>query len=136
MAAMKFVHPEDRQMKTARDLMVDLKQLESISAAELDVELWAPHPGGPDQLQMLEVTYPAGVSSSPHAHEVDEIVVVTQGEMRFGSHVCRPGSSVMIPAFTLYSFAAGPEGVTFLNFRARADNSVLKADDLRARRGS
>lgn len=134
MAAIKFMHPADRVMRAARDMALEPHQREAISEQELDVEMWAPHPGGAQQPQLLEVSYPPNVTASPHAHESDEIIVVMRGEMRFGNNVCGVGSSALIPAYTLYSFVAGPEGVTFLNFRGRADNSLLTPKAVRARR--
>jgi hypothetical protein len=133
-AAIKFMHPSDRVMRTARELISEPHQREALSEEELEVEVWAPHPGGPDQLQLLEISYPPNITASPHAHESDEIVVVVRGEMRFGNNVCGVGSSAMIPAYTLYSFVSGPEGVTFLNFRGRSDTSLLTPKVLRGRR--
>ena len=52
-----------------------------------------------------------------HAHYEHEILVVTQGQLLFGSIVCDAGSAVSIPGMTLYSFKTGPDGAQFLNFR-------------------
>jgi hypothetical protein len=67
-------------------------------------------------------------------HRTDEIIYVIEVELHLGARVLRAGSSVYIPANTLYSFTAGPNGLRFLNFRAvRDDSHVLKADFLAER---
>jgi len=58
-----------------------------------------------------------------HAHTEDEIIAVVEGELRLGSQVCGAGSSIFVPAKTLYGFKVGPQGVRFLNFRPRQDQT-------------
>lgn len=53
-----------------------------------------------------------------HSHSEDEIIFVTGGEIRLGTRIYRPGTALAIAADTLYSFTAGPEGLSFINFRA------------------
>ncbi len=53
-----------------------------------------------------------------HAHTEDEVIFVTAGELRFGTQHCGPGVAVAIAADTFYSFTPGPEGLSFVNFRA------------------
>ena len=92
-------------------------------------------PGGSDALQMFEVILEPGTGPDAHAHHEDEIVHVLAGEMHFGNRVLTPGCAAMIPAYTLYSFRAGPEGLRFLNFRARANGVYISKDELVALRG-
>jgi quercetin dioxygenase-like cupin family protein len=89
------------------------------------------HVGSATELQLFEVQIEADDRFQPHAHEHDEIIFVLEGELRLGNRVVAPGSSVYIPARTLYTLSAGPEGVRFLNFRAAQDLSYLRAEDLR-----
>jgi hypothetical protein len=53
-----------------------------------------------------------------HSHSEDEIIFVTKGAMRLGTRLYGPGSAIAIPAETFYSFGVGPEGLSFVNFRA------------------
>ena len=83
------------------------------------------HHSGEDTLNLFEVKVPPDYQALPHAHGVDEIIAVVEGELHFGSQVLRSGSSVLIPGHTLYGFRAGPEGSRFLNFRATADGLTM-----------
>jgi hypothetical protein len=117
---------------------------ESRLASMTDVELaeaehiatFTRHAGGPDQPHLFEVRFDANTLASPHAHGVDEIIVVVEGEIHFGNKVFAVGSSISIPKDTLYSFRAGPEGVTFLNFRSVRDGGVFNREQLLARRAA
>jgi hypothetical protein len=62
------------------------------------------------------------------------MIVVVEGELRFGNRVVHTGSSVFIPATTLYEFRAGDAGARYLNFRPREDNSYLLPKDVVAPR--
>ena len=79
------------------------------------------HPGTASQPQLLEISVDAGVELANHSHQIDEIIVVTGGELRLDGRSCPVGSSAMIPADTPYAITAGPEGARFLNFRPRVD---------------
>jgi len=79
---------------------------------------------------MFEVKVPAGGGTEVHAHDESEIIYVVAGEMKVGAHTLRAGSSVHIPARTLYSFTAGDEGLRFLNFRARRDMTYITKEEL------
>jgi quercetin dioxygenase-like cupin family protein len=123
-AERRFIRAEESAPKEAVDQM---------SEAERAVELFMRHPGSAHEPQLLEVRFPPGTASRPHAHEEDEIIVVLEGEARFGARVLGPGSSVFIPAMTLYAFTAGTVGVRFLSFRPRRDDSVIGKAELLAR---
>jgi quercetin dioxygenase-like cupin family protein len=97
----------------------------TIPAAELASTAVRVHHSAPDGLQLFELRLEPGTRGEPHAHVEDEIIVVVEGELRFGARTLGAGSSVMVPGGTLYAFVAGPEGCTFLNFRPRVDSSYI-----------
>jgi quercetin dioxygenase-like cupin family protein len=92
------------------------------------------HPGSDTDLQMFEVRVPAGQVVESHAHDEDEIIYVLDGEMVLGARVVTAGSSAMIPGKTLYGFTAGPDGLRFLNFRARRDATFHTKEQFMAQR--
>jgi hypothetical protein len=53
-----------------------------------------------------------------HYHDEDEIIVVTGGEIILGPRSYGPGTAIAIARNTRYGFRTGPEGMTFINFRA------------------
>lgn len=53
-----------------------------------------------------------------HSHSEDEIIFVTSGTMRLGTKLHGPGTALAIAADTMYSFTPGPDGLSFINFRA------------------
>jgi len=84
--------------------------------------------------QLFEVEFPPNSGVEIHAHEEDEIVFVLAGQMHVGGRVLGPGSSMFIQGNTLYSFKAGEQGVTFLNFRPRKDTTYVTRDEFMAQR--
>lgn len=54
-----------------------------------------------------------------HMHSEDEVIVVTEGAMAFGTRDLPPGTALAIDAETVYAFKAGPDGLKFVNFRAK-----------------
>lgn len=78
-------------------------------------------PGHDGGMQLFEVEVDPGVTLAPHSHAADEIIAVISGELQVGRRRCGPGSSMLVPADTLYSVRAGPEGCRFLNFRGSKD---------------
>ena len=69
--------------------------------------------------------FPASAGLSPedaargiHSHSEAEIIFVTAGRIRLGNRLFDTGTAVAIAADTLYSLSAGPEGMSFINFRA------------------
>jgi quercetin dioxygenase-like cupin family protein len=77
--------------------------------------------GSPDVPELMEIRLRPNETTVVHSHEEHEIMYVVTGELRFGSKVLGPGSSVFIPGGAFYTFSAGPEGLQFLNFRPRQD---------------
>ena len=90
--------------------------------------------GSDSSPQLFEVEFPADSGVEIHAHEEDEIIYVLTGEMRVGSRVLGPGASVFIQGNTLYSFKAGPQGLTFLNFRPQKDTTYITREEFLERR--
>ena len=124
--------PEDTPAFVPRDVMPDDSRRAKLSDGDLNNEVRAYHPGGPDTIQMFEVTVHPNEGPHPHAHAEEEIIFVLEGELHVGRRVLTPGCSVYIPGYTLYSFRAGPKGARFLNTRPRADASYLTKEDLNA----
>jgi quercetin dioxygenase-like cupin family protein len=83
-----------------------------------------------DGLEAFEVRLEPDGVIEPHAHEEAEIIYVLSGQLRLGARALGPGSSVHIPARTLYGLQAGAEGLHFLNFRAHPDRSFITKQDL------
>ena len=75
--------------------------------------------------------FPGGMELTPeqaargiHSHSEDEIIFVTAGAMRLGGRLVGPGTALAIAADTLYSFTAGPDGLSFVNFRAAMPGDI------------
>lgn len=91
------------------------------------------NPGGPEELQPIEIEMVPNLRVVPHSHEEDEIFYVLEGELRFGARICPPGASIHIPARTIYGFTVGPSGVRFLSLRRRRDLSYRPSRTARRR---
>jgi hypothetical protein len=65
-----------------------------------------------------------------HSHTEDEIIFVIDGGLRLGNKLYGPGTAVAIAADTLYSFATGPEGLSFINFRAGTPGDIHFANGM------
>lgn len=81
-------------------------------------ENWFPAPSGP------RLDPEAGI----HAHEEDEVIFVTGGQMQLGQKLMEPGTAIAIAANTFYGFLPGPEGLSFINFRAGLPRAIHFAD--------
>lgn len=75
--------------------------------------------------------FPPGMELTPqqaargiHSHSEDEIIFVTAGAMRLGARLVGPGTAIAIAADTLYGFTAGPEGLSFVNFRSAMPGDI------------
>jgi hypothetical protein len=64
--------------------------------------------------------YVGGNPVAVHSHSEDEIIFVTDGELRVGNRTYGPGTALAIAANTKYGFHVGPTGLSFVNFRASA----------------
>lgn len=67
---------------------------------------------------------PEEAAKGVHSHSEDEIIVVLDGSMRLGGKLVGPGTALAIAADTLYSFTPGPEGLSFVNFRAHRPGDI------------
>jgi hypothetical protein len=70
----------------------------------------------------------ADLEKGVHSHSEDEVIFVTDGHIRLGKRLYGPGTAVAIAAETFYSFAVGPDGLKFINFRpARPSEIKIKS---------
>lgn len=138
MATIKFVHSEDRRFVSAQErAKTEPKIAEFLKLyppGEYQGETFYHHQGSEEEPQLFEVKLPPGTKIDSHAHYSDEIIFVTEGEAHFGKQVYGVGSSVYVPKMTLYAFQAGPEGLTFLNFRTNRTTGVITKEEFMAMR--
>lgn len=138
MGDIEYVHADNRDFVSMYDRAETepdmAAALERMPGDEAKYRVFIHHAGDAETPQLLSIRFGPGDRIEPHAHEVDEIMVVLDGEARFGRQVFPPGSSVFIPALTLYAFTAGPEGATILNFRPVKDVGAIWRNELGARR--
>lgn len=80
---------------------------------------------------------PAGRPLSPdeaargiHSHTEDEVIFVIDGKMQLGQKLVGPGTAIAIAADTLYSFSVGPDGLSFVNFRAGMPSDIHFANGM------
>ena len=59
-----------------------------------------------------------------HSHSEDEVIFITSGAIRLGAKLFPAGTAVAIAAETLYHIAPGPEGMSFINFRAGTPSDI------------
>ncbi len=71
---------------------------------------------------------PADPKAGVHSHDENEIIFVTKGQMQLGNKLAGPGTALAIAAGTMYSFLPGPEGLSFVNFRAGRPGLIHFAD--------
>jgi quercetin dioxygenase-like cupin family protein len=69
-------------------------------------------------LSLLGVRYGPNAVVDRHKHDVAQIVVVLEGEIRQGRKVFRPGAGYYTPPGMPYKIVAGPEGARLVEFRA------------------
>lgn len=140
MGAIKFVRAEERTFVSIADRLAGSPELqravEQMPDIDFDCASFVHHEGGPGAPRLAENIFGPGAKVAAHAHDEDEIMVVTAGEIRFGSQVLGVGSSVFVPKLTLYAFEAGPEGLTFLVFRPAHQTMVVSKAELVRRRKS
>lgn len=59
-----------------------------------------------------------------HAHPEDEIIFVTEGQVRLGARLFGRGTALAIAAHTLYGFSPGPDGMSFITFRPGRTDTI------------
>ena len=134
MGAITIRSSEDTPLVVTRDVVPEGPFREKLGEGELATAVRVFHPGGPEELQLFEVNVEPNGVIDQHAHQENEIIFVLQGEVHRGCRVPTPGYSVQIPGLTLYTFRAGPDGLRFLNFRARQDATYISKAELMAMR--
>jgi redox-sensitive bicupin YhaK (pirin superfamily) len=133
MGRIAIVRAEDAPRVFARDRYPE-DLVQSFTEGERDSATSTYFPRADEGLELLEITFPPGAEIRPHAHASSEVVYVTKGEIHMGSQVCPVGTAVFIDSMTLYSFRAGPEGATFLNFRGEPGGAAFSKDQFMAQR--
>jgi quercetin dioxygenase-like cupin family protein len=131
MGKIKISSKENTPGEYTRNTNTPAKARNQLSEGDLETHVYHYHRAGADKLNLFEVTMEPDTQLSPHGHKGDEILYVLEGEMRLGSRVLQPGTSVLIPGMTAYLVSAGPTGCRFLNFFGRVDeNTYIHRDDL------
>lgn len=129
MGRLAIVRAEHRRPVPAREL-VDPARVDRFATDVLDASITRYFDGFDDvPVALSEVTFGPDAEVAPHAHTEDEVIVVSAGSMRMGSHDLAAGSAVYIPKETVYGFTAGPDGCTFLNFRPSATVGFLTREE-------
>ncbi len=138
MATIKFVRGEDRAFPLLSERIKSDPVLAEMAKdwppEDMMTGVFTHHGGSEEEPQLLEIKFPPNHKNDSHAHDADEIFVVVEGSIKFGTQVYGVGSSVFIPKMTLYSFQAGPEGLTFLNFRPTKSHGAITKDEFMAMR--
>ena len=78
------------------------------------------NPVGAEGCSLLAVHYPPNMEVQRHRHDVPQIVLVLEGELRQGKHVLGPGAGYYTPAGMAYKLVAGSEGARLVEFRPTA----------------
>jgi hypothetical protein len=137
MPKLEFVRPGDTEFVPAIDT-VSAARLATIDDAHREslkhIATRPRHLGSPELPVLLEVRFEPNVVEASHAHSLDEIMLVTAGEIHFGNAIYGPGSSIFIPKDTLYAFKAGPEGLSFLIFRPASGAKIMSREELLAKK--
>ncbi len=139
MAAIRTMRRADLLVTPVKDLFGAQPWDEEMSAKIPDEELEHQaigyyFPGGPDESQLFEVRCDPDFQFNAHAHNEHEIMFILEGELHLGRQVFPQGSAIFVPGKTLYAFKSGPQGLTFLNFRPRADATYITREELAATR--
>jgi hypothetical protein len=80
------------------------------------------------QLWLHEVDhFNADEETDLHHHSQAEVLFVRAGSIRIGNKIHGPGTALFVDANTKYAFSAGPDGLSFVNFRGAA-STYTKAD--------
>lgn len=67
---------------------------------------------------------PEAAAKGVHSHTEDEVIFITRGSIRLGQKLFPAGTAVAIAGDTMYSIAPGPEGMSFINFRAGTPSDI------------
>lgn len=87
------------------------------------------------EVWLHENWFPAGIPMPAfggergiHSHSEDEVIFVTKGAIRLGQKLFPAGTAVAITSGTMYHIAPGPDGMTFINFRAATPTDIAFAN--------
>jgi hypothetical protein len=73
---------------------------------------------------------PEAAAKGIHSHSEDEVIFITRGAIRLGQKLFPAGTAVAIAADTLYAIGPGPEGMSFINFRAGTPSDIQFASGM------
>ena len=73
---------------------------------------------------------PEQAAKGIHSHSESEVIFITSGAIRLGQKLFPAGTAVAIAAETLYHIAPGPEGMSFINFRAGTPSDIRFASGM------
>ncbi len=67
---------------------------------------------------------PEAAAKGVHSHTEDEVIFITRGAIQLGQKLFPAGTAVAIAGDTMYSIAPGPDGMSFINFRAGTPSDI------------
>ena len=82
-----------------------------------------------EHLELFESHILPGEGPESHAHSEDEIIVVMSGSMYVGARQLSTGAAIYVEKDTLYTFRAGEDGCTILNFRPHPGATYESKDE-------
>lgn len=71
----------------------------------------------PESLSLFGLAFDPGAYIPTHYHDVDQFLLVINGELGFGNRRLRPGHGAFMPAGNAYNVKFGRAGGSFLEFR-------------------
>jgi hypothetical protein len=87
------------------------------------------------EVWLHELHFPPSEPMSPeeerrgaHTHPEDEIIFVTRGHFKLENKLFGPGTALAIAANTVNYFHPGPDGLSFINYRASAPGAIRFPD--------
>lgn len=88
---------------------------------------------GDEGLSLIRLWFGANYRLPRHSHDVDCLYYVLSGEVRMNKLVLRAGDGFLVRAGAPYAYAAGPDGVEVLEFRAATSFDITIHDRTPAR---
>ncbi|MGE0306976.1 MAG: cupin domain-containing protein [Acidimicrobiia bacterium] len=134
MAKIRIVDAVDPPWVTK--VVITPQQRDGASHDPYEIQMRVHHEGDNELPRLHEIEHPPGKETIPHAHDADEIIYVVAGDLVIGNRSLPAGSSVFVPANTLYAFRAGPQGLRFVNFRPRGNVGTVTKDEFMDRRAA
>jgi hypothetical protein len=86
-----------------------------------------PETAGPS---LIRLWYAPRYALPRHFHDVDCLYYVVTGEAHLGNQVLVAGDGFFVPAGAPYAYAAGPDGVEVLEFRATSTFGINVVESL------